>query len=90
MREESSMNKKFMCGALVLAAFAVPSIALADDAKPNTGAITWGVDTTLTTAYFFRGYNRKTAHHSAAQHQCVVQGGGYRRCRRQPEARFVE
>ncbi|MFT3787806.1 MAG: hypothetical protein QM770_16820 [Tepidisphaeraceae bacterium] len=55
------MKKSLLTSALALAAFAVPSASFAAEeaAKPNTGALTFGLDTTLTTAYFFRGYNQE-------------------------------
>ena len=56
------MKNRLLCSAMALAALAVPSVGLAAEeatTAPNTGAVHFGVDTTLTTAYFFRGYNQE-------------------------------
>ena len=47
--------KKRMLTAAVLAALAVPAIALAQDEKPNTGAFSFTLGADYTTAYYFRG-----------------------------------
>jgi hypothetical protein len=51
--------KKSLLMSAVLAAFTVPSMAMAQDADPNTGAISFGADLNFTTSYFFRGYNQE-------------------------------
>lgn len=53
--------KKRLVSAMALAALAVPSFAFgAEEAvDPNTGALTFGLDTAITTAYFFRGANQE-------------------------------
>ena len=52
------MKKRSLCSALV-AALALPSLALAQEASPNTGAIHFGADLNFATSYFFRGYNQE-------------------------------
>ncbi len=47
--------KKRMLTAAVLAALAVPAVALAQDEKPNTGALSFTLGADYTTAYYFRG-----------------------------------
>lgn len=53
--------KKRLVSAMALAALAVPSFAFAAEevVDPNTGAVTFGLDTAITTAYFFRGANQE-------------------------------
>ena len=52
------MKKSLLC-TTIAAALAMPALALAEDAAPNTGAIHFGADLNLTTSYFFRGYNQE-------------------------------
>lgn len=59
--------KKRTLAAVLLAAAAVPSFAMAQDTTatpaeepaPNTGAFHFGADLFYTTSYFFRGYNQE-------------------------------
>ncbi len=53
--------KKRLVSAMALAALAVPSFAFGaeEPVDPNTGALTFGLDTAITTAYFFRGANQE-------------------------------
>lgn len=56
--------KKRTLAAVILAAAAVPSFAMAQtpaaaDPAPNTGAFHFGADLFYTTSYFFRGYNQE-------------------------------
>jgi hypothetical protein len=52
------MKKSLLC-TTIAAALAVPSLAMAQDASPNTGALHFGADLNFTTSYFFRGYNQE-------------------------------
>jgi hypothetical protein len=52
--------KKRLVSAMALAALAVPSFALAaEEPAVNNGAIHFGLENALTTAYFFRGANQE-------------------------------